>query len=161
MLSRFATTSAKDKEEKLRNINAANTLKADKKCAKAVRQYLLQNKKPTNFETFSNQELNNILADLYLDLRKVDGTLYKCTSLVNFRHGLNRFLKSSRNIDIIKGDEFLSANRSFQASLAELKRNGMGGVEHYAEIAETDLQKLYQSSRLDTNNPTGKYDFIF
>ena len=94
MLSRFATTSAIEKEEKIKGMHAINTLKSDKKAARTVRAYLCEQNKPAEFEQFPNTELNNMLSHMYFDLRKIDGDFYKCTSLVNFRHSLNRYLKS-------------------------------------------------------------------
>ena len=148
MLSRFAEPSALEKENKLIQMHAQNTKKAERKCARIVKDYLRETGQSDKFEEWSTTALNSMLSNMYLALRKPDGGMYKCTSLTAFRFSLNRYLKSiPRNIDIIKGSEFIEANSSFQAALAELKRNGMGGITYYAELKPDDLKLIYSSPR--------------
>ena len=39
--------------------------------------------------------------------------------------------------------------------MAESKAAGKGDIEHYPEIEQSDLNKIYNSIYLDPNTPTG------
>jgi hypothetical protein len=56
--------------------------------------------------------------------------LYKKSSLFNLRHGLNRYLSNTSSIDIIHDADFKSSNRTFNATMKDLKRNDIGSIEH-------------------------------
>ena len=134
-----------------------NTLKANKKVAKAFRAFLDESKEydDVGFETFTADKLNEALEGFWLSARKQKQktepgeqkkNFYKASTLENLRHGLNRFLKAppnNRGFDIIKDREFNAANESFKAALRELKVMGNGEISHHPEIEEADLQKLY------------------
>ena len=156
MFSRFATTTSLEREQKLKDVHAKNTIKANYTVARTFRAFLKERGHNQDFENMTTASLNEHLSVLYFELRKTDGEMYKCSSLKNFRHGLNRYLQASgRQIDLIHGNEFVEANKSFNAAMVELKRSGMGGIVHYPEIVEDDLKKLYNSNRLDTRHPCG------
>ena len=101
MHSRFATTTQLEAENKLDNLNAKNTKRATKNAAKILQEYLIEKKLSGKFESLPDAELNDLLAQFYFDLRKIDGQKYKVSSLEGLRYGLNRHLQSAhRNIDI-------------------------------------------------------------
>ena len=68
-----------------------------------------------DIQTVDKKALALILAKFYVEVRKVDGTHYKTTSLHSIRAGINRHLKSvhSEIIDITKDVEFTNANVAF------------------------------------------------
>lgn len=93
-----------------------------------------------------------------MDIRKTDGKQYKTTSLNCLRYSLNRYLKGpphNKKFDIIKDSSFSNCNENFEAAIAELKRIGLGNVEHYPSINEADRKKLYTSMFLSPNTPVG------
>ena len=96
-----------------------------------------------------------------MDARKKDGGQYRCSSLENFRHSLNRYVNQppqNKSMDIIKDREFADANGHFKATMAELKRNGPGSslsTDHYPVIDEQDRKTMYASMYLNPNTPTG------
>ena len=155
---RFKLSSADEIEEKKMLINSKETVQSNARAANVLRAYLKEVGQEENFEEFSNERLNEVLAHFYLDTRREDGEHYKATSLENLRHSLNRYLKSpphNSKFDIIKDDDFREANISFKAALAELKREGKGSVDHHPIIIETDLQKLYSSKHMSPETPVG------
>ena len=98
-----------------------------------------------------------------MDARKVDGEQYKCSSLENVRHSLNRYLNQppyNKNIDIIKDREFTDANVNFKAAMAELKGSGLGSTDHYPIIDENDIKLLYASMYLSPKTPTGLFNKV-
>jgi hypothetical protein len=68
----------------------------------------------------------------------------KKSSLFSLRNGLNRHLSNTLSIDIIHDADFKSYNRTFSATVKDLKRNGLGGVNHYPPIEEEDLKITLQ-----------------
>ena len=79
-------------------------------------------------------------------------------TLNNLRHDLNRYLKSLPNnkvVDIILAEEFNSANENFKTAKRELNQTGKGPTEHYPQINDEDLTKLFMSVYLTPNTPNG------
>ncbi|CAG2230190.1 unnamed protein product [Mytilus edulis] len=139
-------------------MNAENTLKANRKCANILRDYLQEKQQDDDFEKFDCVRLNETLCHFYVDLRKGDGERYKASSLESIRHGINRYLKApphSKTFDIVKDSPFNDSNANFKAVLAESKRFGLGDVEHFPVINEVDRETLYTSMYLSSTTPTG------
>jgi hypothetical protein len=152
---RFAQTSEDEIQRKQLKINAENTIRANKKCA---REYLKENKQNSEFETFDRVRLNETLSHLYVDIRKPDGQRYKATSLESIRHGLNRYLRSSphnKPFYIVKDADINDSNTNVSAMLTEVTRLGLGNVVHYPAIDKHDREKLYKSVYFSTNTPSG------
>ena len=157
-MKRFASHTEDEIVNKRQNVIPQNTVKANKAAAKLLRNYLLEKNLDSDFESFDVGRLAEILTHFYLDARSKNGELYKATTLINTRHALNRYLKSPpvlKKFDIITGSEFGEANECFKTALAEIKKAGKGDIEHYPEIEEGDLKKLYQSMYMDPSTPFG------
>lgn len=167
---RFEHHSRDEISEKKTSSTPKNTIRANLKAARAFRAFLEESNDYSDdvcFESFSADKLNGALEGFWLGARKQksDGdapagsiragtggngkqAFYKASTLENLRHSLNRYLKSPPNekgFDIIKDREFSASNESFKAALRELKDIGKGEISHHPEIAEIDLQKLYNN----------------
>ena len=156
--ARFASVSYEELNEKRKNINSKNTIAANVKAAKMLRDYLLEKDMDPKFEQSTNKDLNNVLVFFYVNARKINGEKYKVTSLENFRHSLNRYLQAppyNRKIDVIKDPEFRDANQSYRSAIKELKAEGKGTIDHHPEINEKDLKTLYQSIHMSPSTPCG------
>ena len=105
------------------------------------------------FENYDTQTLNDVLSKFYAEARTEDGTFYKKSSLQTLRHGLNRYISSKKEKDIIRDNEFKESKKVFLAVCKDLKRQGFGGVDHTPPIDEADLKKMYQI--FDLQNPKG------
>ncbi|CAG2214467.1 unnamed protein product [Mytilus edulis] len=84
--------------------------------------------------------------------------MYKVNSLDSFRYSLNRYLKAPpflKEFDIMKHEAFNESNQVFKTALTELKANGKGATQHFPIISEIDRTKLYSSTFMQTNSPTG------
>ena len=97
---------------------------------------------PFDSETSSKPDLDIFLNKFYTEARQENGNLYKKSNLFSLRHGFNRYLSNTSSIDIIHDADFKSSNRTFNATMKDLKRNGLDGVNHYPPIEEEDLKKL-------------------
>jgi hypothetical protein len=155
---RFATTSEEEITAKKLKMCAEKTLKQNEAAATVLKEYLRQRKMDVNFEKYDDVKLDEVLSDFYMDIRKTDGSQYKTTSLNCIRYSINRYLKAplhNKKLDIIKDAAFTNSNENFKAKTAELKRMGLGGVQHYPAIEEPDRHKIYTSMYLSANTPVG------
>lgn len=143
---RFAILSDNEIDRILTSRLSTNTKKSTVYSVQILREFLKAKNAPVNFEVLNKQDLDLCLADFFLSVRRHDGELYKRTSFLNIRHGINRFLKDLNHdipIDIIKDPEFMRSNMNFAAMLVELKRQGKANVKHWPPIPANELKKAY------------------
>ena len=152
---RFANLDDKEYDEILQNKDAQTTKKATKQAVTIFREYVMEKGVDVDIQTVDKKALALILAKFYVEVRKVDGTHYKTTSLHSIRAGINRHLKSvhSEIIDITKDVEFTNANVAFKAATVELKKIGKGDIKHHEPIDPADIDKCYKSSVFDQDSP--------
>ena len=100
-------------------------------------------------------ELNNVLRNFYLDIRKVDGEKYKTSRLEISRHSLSRYMETAANNNKIKDTVLSDANLSYRKMMTELKEDGFGITKHNPIISTTDLEKLYKSYLFNIDIPLG------
>ena len=79
-------------------------------------------------------------------MRNKDGEMYKKSTMQSYRQGLQHHLSKTRDIDILKGDNFKKSKKAYQCMTKELKRLGMAAVEHCPAIADADMEKMYMFS---------------
>lgn len=92
--------------------------------------------------------MNGVLRKFYVGARKTIGERFKKTALQNIRYGLKRYLKQKRGIDILSDPDFHESNEVFKAVWTDLKRRGLGNIEHHPPISENDLKKQYSGKNL-------------
>jgi hypothetical protein len=112
-------------------------------------EFLEQRQKP--LMELTEHSLNDELCSFYAFLRKEDGENMSSASITNIRYALARFLKTHRNVDIIKDPVYTRSNEVFLGKLAKLKREGKGAVTHYAVISNDDLLKV---ASIPVNTPS-------
>ncbi|CAG2255481.1 KCTD1_15 [Mytilus edulis] len=148
----------RDLEDKSLSLLQKTEEKANKRAGNLLREYLSEKNEDTLFEQYGPGRLNDVLKHFYLDARKPDGEMYKVNSLDSFRYSLNRYLKAPpflKEFDIMKHEAFNESNQVFKTALTELKANGKGATQHFPIISEIDRTKLYSSTFMQTNSPTG------
>lgn len=59
------------------------------------------------------------------------------------RFGLSRHISNASDIDIMKDMHFKNSKTIFKTVSKDLKRQGLGSVDHYPLIEVVDLQKAY------------------
>lgn len=97
-------------------------------------------------ETIPEKTLNIYLRRFYYSLQKKDGTLYKPSTLVCVRAGIANYLTdapNNRNINILSGSEFQSANNMLRAKVGQFLESSQEDVRHYDAIEEDDEQKVF------------------
>ena len=104
---RFASISEAEMHEIEENIDAANTKKHTNTAVRTFREYLTSKHTSADFESLSKVELDNVLSRYYVELRNKKGEMYKMSTLIAYRHGLQRHLeKTTQDITILKGEDF-------------------------------------------------------
>lgn len=155
---RFVDTSDEEIEQKRLKMSADKTIKQNIAAATIFREYLKVKKMDPGFEQYDTLKLDEVLGHFYMDVRKADGNRYKTNSLQCLRYSLNRYLKAppyNKKIDIVNDESFSASRENFKAAMAELKRMGLGDVEHYPSIDEADRRKMYTSIYSSPNTPFG------
>ena len=155
---RFVSSTDEEIEQKRLKMNAQKNIKQNIVAAPLLREYLKEKHLDTAFEHYNPQQLDECLAHFFMDVRKSDGEHYRTTSLSCLRYSLNRYLKVppyNKKFDIVKDASFANSRENFKAAIAELKMMGLGDVEHYPAINETDRRKLYTSLYLSSKTLSG------
>ena len=90
--------------------------------------------------------MNDKLRRFYFSLRRKSGEPYKPSTLICIRAGISNRLTDapvSRNVDIISGNEFLSANRMLKAMVGYWMNNGSNPIFEYPDIDEKDEEFFF------------------
>ncbi len=109
-------------------------------------------------------QLCQLLRQFYGEARKENGDTYSKSSLCNIRAGIQRYLSSppfNRTVNIIRGAAFQSANNVFNGTLNKMKRAGEDSTMSHPRISEEDMDKLFASNILSSNNPTSLQRLVF
>ena len=110
-------------------------------------------------ETMSEEKLAYYLRRFYWSLRKKDGEPYKPSSLICIRAGISNYLNEapvSRNIDILHGEKFQSANNMLKSMVGFWLKNGKEEIKHYDAIEMKDESLLY--AYFDRSDPVKLQD---
>ena len=101
-------------------------------------------------------EFNQVLRQFYTEVRNKNGEEYSKSSLVAFRHGIERHFKNpplNRGWKLSSQD-FAASNRILNAKIRDLKRKGKENVQHKEAITPNDLVQLKAGSTLQLTNPS-------
>ncbi|KAK3087634.1 hypothetical protein FSP39_008656 [Pinctada imbricata] len=144
----FATVTEEEIMEiykSLEDTESANTKKLTRLSIRIFREYLNHKGLDPDFEKLEMEELDRILAMFYVELRNSKGEMYKKTTLISYRHGIQRYLQSFRpDVDIFKGSAFKESNKAFKGVTMEMKRIGNASIEHHPVMSDKDIQKMYK-----------------
>ena len=108
----------------------------------------------SDFQNFAKCELNEHLRTCYASFRKKDGDMMKTNSLTSLIYGISKYLKDTLEIDIKNDSEFSTSNTVYSAVLTDLKKKGLGSVDHKPAICPEDLFKIYDPSNVALNPNT-------
>lgn len=143
MEERFHLPSGEEMNDLLSKKDAENTKKSTSLSVKCFKDFIEATDLRVNIEDCSKEGLNGVLRNFYVGARKTNGERFKKTALQNIRYGLKRYLNKKRGIDILSDPDFHESNEVFKAVSTDLKRRGLGNIEHHPPISENDLKKLY------------------
>ena len=110
----------------------------------------------TPLEAMKIGQLDQNLRRFYAEARTKKGEDYSKSTLLGFRHSIERFLNAppfSRGLQISTDPRFARSNLMLDAQIKNLKRSGKENVSHKPAIEEEDLQKLKSSEVLSLSSP--------
>ncbi|XP_063437371.1 uncharacterized protein LOC134718651 isoform X1 [Mytilus trossulus] len=105
-----------------------------------------------DIKTASKKELAQVLQLFFLEVRKIDGQMYKRNAFSAIKFGLNRGFKKMREDFNFNDVEFFPAVKAFKQALNELKINGKT-VDSIERLSTPDMGKLYSGNGLDIHRP--------
>ena len=114
--NRFPNVSEEDIKKLLEEKDSINTRKSTLLSVNILRAYLDDKQLPLEIELYTQEELDRVLGKFYVEARTKTGEAYKRSSLFNIRHGINRYIQSKTDINIIKDEAFKSCNKLFLAA---------------------------------------------
>lgn len=115
-----------------------------------------------HIETMAEEQLAKYLRTFYYSLRRKDGQPYKPATLICIRAGISNYLNDaplSRNIDILNGAKYKSANNMLKSLVGYWMKNGKEGLKHHDAIEKGDLEKMYKY--FDRSNSVALQDEVW
>ena len=103
------------------------------------------------------KSLHENLAKFFWKAKKKDGKKYKAGALQTLRNGLRRHYLEQLGVDIVNDKAFSYSTKVFKASVVDLRRQGLGTVQHHPAITKADMAKLYSGNTFvfDIHTPNG------
>ncbi|CAC5407170.1 unnamed protein product [Mytilus coruscus] len=123
--SRFAKLDDDALEKIIGETESASTKRQTKYGAKIFKQWLTEIKQDANFEQFSPEKLDQILRNVYAEVRNTDGQLYAKRTFVGIRASTNRYLRAppcNKSFSLLEDKhEFHKSNQMFTAMIKKLR----------------------------------------
>ena len=98
---RFATVEGEHLKSFLGNVDALNTKRTTMTGVKLFRTYLTSKNLSADFGNFSLEDLDTRLASFYIEMRNKEGQLCNKSTLISYRHGLQRHLEKKCKTTLI------------------------------------------------------------
>ena len=112
----------------------------------------------TQLEHMSSGQLDAILRRFYAEARSKSGDDYSKSTLLGFRHSIERYLNApplNKGLKLSSDPRFKRSNEMLNAKVVSLKRHGKENVKHKPAIETEDLVRLKSSQVLSPSNPLG------
>ncbi|CAC5364871.1 unnamed protein product [Mytilus coruscus] len=74
-------------------------------------QKILRGKPTLDFESYEDEQLDDVLVKFYMETRNKNGDMYKKSTMQSYRQGLQRHLSETRDIDILRSDNFKKSKK--------------------------------------------------
>lgn len=132
--------------------------------AKVFQKWQEKRQIEVDLNTVSAEDLAAHLKKFYAEVKKKNGELYTPSALVGIRAAIHRTLSNPpymRNINILSGENFVAANRVFDAKCKIYVARGNPKPKHKPCISNTDMMKLNQYFEGRNEDPTKLQEFIW
>lgn len=141
---RFASVGEEEVDVIIEERHPLETKRATEKWCKVFKDYATEKNLAIDLSICSPEELSNVLAHFYMEVRRQDGQPYQRNSLLSCRGAIQRHLASlDRTINIFKDKAFTRANAALDGQLKRLKREGaLKLTQHKEPISSDDMAKL-------------------
>ena len=99
----------------------------------------------TPLEQMSLGQLDTNLRRFYAEARNKSGAVYSKSTLLGFRHGIERYLNApplNKGLKLTSDSRFKRSNEMLNATVVSLRRQGQENVKHKPPIENEDLLRL-------------------
>ncbi|KAG1704775.1 hypothetical protein GQR58_003958 [Nymphon striatum] len=146
------------------NKDSKNTAKVNQHAVTLFEKYLIENghlksygdddcadMKPIqaiDWAVMDSSDLDRILCRFYAETRNLKGDMYKKTTMLCIRGGLNRHMnmvrrhKKMEEIDLARHPQFTKSHSMFKAVGKVLKKEGKASIDHQPPVDLEDLKKM-------------------
>ena len=127
------------------SVQPKNTERSTKWGVRKFEQWLAKRAIICDFASVESTELAGLLRRFYGELKSCKHDLYSASALTGIRAALQRTFSGppyNRNINIITGTEFVSANKMFVAKCKQYVSTASKKPQHKPPIADGDMAKL-------------------
>ena len=141
-----------------------NTVRSTKCHLKILHDWLIVNKfELRQIEQIPPTELNLLLAEFFVKVKRSDGKDYEPTSLDAIKGSIERHLREQEYTKSIVADkEFFKMREALKARKMTLKKAGLGRKAHASEaVTREDEDRLITSGQLGNNSPSSLQFSIF
>ena len=110
----------------------------------------------TPLENMTKGQLDQNLRRFYAEARTQKGEPYSKSTLLGFRHGIERYLNApphSKGLQLASDPTFFRSNEMLDAQLVNLRRSGKENVTHKPAIEEQHLRQLKTSGVFSLSSP--------
>ena len=101
-------------------------------------------------------QLDTNLRRFYAEARNKSGAAYSKSTLLGFRHGIERYLNTpplNKGLKLTSDSRFKRSNEMLNATVVSLRRQGKENVKHKPPIENEDLLRLKSSQVLALSSP--------
>ncbi|XP_052080614.1 transcriptional regulator QRICH1-like [Mytilus californianus] len=133
-----------------------NTARKTQSDIQSLQQFLVTKLETREIYSIPPHELNQILCQFLISVRKDDGDQYEPASLKGMLCSFDRYLRQHNyGYQISKSAEFSKVKDVLTAKQVELKKMGKGNGNKKAEtLCDQDIEKLFQSGEIGVDYPT-------
>ena len=129
-----------------------NTKRSTDWAMKVLRDWLVEKKMSTDFDTYGAESLNQVLRSFYASVQNTDGNNYSVASYIALRSGICRHFSK---LDIVNSVAFKSSNGVFSSVIKTNRKMGQDVSKHHPPISATDLQLIRRSEVLSPYTASG------
>ncbi|XP_078579137.1 uncharacterized protein LOC144863650 isoform X2 [Branchiostoma floridae x Branchiostoma japonicum] len=139
-----------------------NTQRAMKSAVVTFRDFLIDGGLNPAFEDMPPEKLDTALTLFFSNARKRNRELYKWSTFSGIRYGIYRHLLSRvPSLDIMHNRDFAGSQLAFNEKLKMIKEAGKGEINHTPTMTPDDMERLYLSGVMSTDNPQGLQRKVF
>ena len=130
---------------------------------KNVQRWLYDNKKePRVIENIPPHYLNDLLAELFISIRKTNGSNNEPSSLECLKNSIKRYLREKNYQCSLKDKVFQKSMSVLSSKKVELKKQGLGRKPNKSiHITPDEECKMYECGALGDNNPKSLITTLF